>query len=209
MGFAIGDSGSGISDEGFEPHASCIMTGPLILPVLLGASLELRALTGGVLRPLEPAGAANVLVFTATDCPVANGYAPEIQRVCAAYAQRGVQCELIYEDVGVTADAVRAHMAEYRYGPLPAAIDADGVVAAHVGATVTPEVAVVERGGAVRYHGRIDNQYAALGRPRRAVTVHDLAAALDALLSGRPIAQPATQPIGCFIVPPEMRKRIR
>jgi hypothetical protein len=181
----------------------------VILSVLFAASLELKGVAGGVLRPLEPIGAANVLVFTATDCPIANGYAPEIQRVCAAYAPRGVQCQLIYEDVGVTPDAVRAHLTEYRYAGLPAAIDADGAVAARAGATVTPEVAVVDRAGAVRYHGRIDNQYAALGRPRRTVTVHDLAAALDALLSGRPVVQPATQPIGCFIVPPDMRKRIR
>jgi ribosomal protein L18 len=181
----------------------------VILAVLFAAALELKGIAGGVLRPLEPAGTANVLVFLATDCPIANGYAPEIQRVCAAYAPRGVQCQLIYEDVGVTSEAVRAHMTEFRYADIPAAMDADGAVAVRVGATVTPEVAVVDRSGRVRYHGRIDNQYASLGRPRRAVTVHDLSAALDALLAGRPIAEPVTQPIGCVIVGPDVRRRVK
>jgi hypothetical protein len=182
---------------------------PVLLAVVLAASLEIRGVAGGLLRPLEPAAAANVLIFTATDCPVSNGYAPEIQRVCAAYATRGVQCMLIYEDVDATAGAVRAHMTEYRYDKLPAAVDTGGAVASRVGATVTPEVAVIDRAGAVRYRGRIDNRYEAIGRPRQVVTAHDLTGALDAVLSGRAVAAPVTPAIGCYIVPPEMRRKSR
>ncbi|HEY2435261.1 MAG TPA: hypothetical protein VGI12_21500 [Vicinamibacterales bacterium] len=177
-----------------------------MLAALLTASFEMKGVAGGLLRPLEPSGTANVLVFTATDCPVSNGYAPEIQRICAAYRGRGVQCLLIYEDPGVAPAGVRAHLREYGYGDLPAAVD-DGTLAARVGATITPEVAVIDKAGATRYRGRIDNQYAALGRPRRVVTLHDLAGALEALLSDRTIGAPVTQPIGCYIVPPAMRPR--
>src|SRR4029450_8058662 len=131
----------------------------MILAVFMAASLEITGVRGDRLRPLEPSGPANVLVFTATDCPVSNGYASEIQRVCSAYAGRGVRCLLVYEDVDLRPAAALAHLADYRYGAIPAAIDADGRLAARVGATVTPEVAVVDRGGAVRYRGRIDNKY--------------------------------------------------
>ncbi len=179
----------------------------MIFAWLLAVSLEITGVRGETLRPLEPSGAANVLVFLATDCPVSNGYAPEIQRVCAAYADRGIRCLLMYEDVGATAAAVREHMTEYGYGAFAAALDTGGALAARVGASITPEVAVVDRRGAVRYHGRIDNQYAALGRPRRNVTVHDLTDALDALVAGRAITAPVTQAIGCYIVPPEMRRK--
>ena len=51
----------------------------------------------------------------------------------------------------------------------------------------------------MKYRGRIDNQYAALGKPRRVVTVHDLRDALDAVLAGRPVANPETEAFGCFI----------
>src|SRR3954467_502211 len=107
----------------------------MILAALVAAPFLITGVRGERLRPLEPAGAANVLVFTATDCPISNGYAPEIQRLCAGYAQKGVRCVLVYEDVGVTAEAVRAHVREFRYGGLAAAIDADGSLAARVGAT--------------------------------------------------------------------------
>jgi hypothetical protein len=64
---------------------------------------------------------------------------------------------------------------------------------------------VIDRGGAVRYRGRIDNFYVAFGRSRQVVTVHDLRDALDAVLAGKPVATPVTQPIGCFIVPANQR----
>jgi len=179
----------------------------MIAVAALAASLELIGINGERLRPLEPSGPANVLLFTATDCPVSNGYAPEIQRVCAAYAARGVRCLLVYEDVGVGAGAVRAHLTDYHFGAMPAAIDADGSVAARVGATVTPEAVVVDRAGRVQYRGRIDDKYVAIGRARRNVTAHDLTDALDAVLAGRRVTVSETQPVGCVIVPPEMRRK--
>jgi hypothetical protein len=37
--------------------------------------------------------------------------------------------------------------------------------------------------------------------------VHDLQDALDAVLSGRPVIAARTTSIGCFIVPPDMRRQ--
>ena len=56
---------------------------------------------------------------------------------------------------------------------MTAAVDSDGTLAAKVGATTTPEVAVIDRAGGVRYRGRIDNKYVAIGRARRTVDQHD------------------------------------
>jgi hypothetical protein len=179
----------------------------MIVAALLAASLEIRGLHGETLRPLEPSGAANVLIFIATDCPVSNGYAAEIQRVCAASAAKGVRCVLVYEDVGVGDEAVRGHLRDFGYGATPAAIDSDGALARRVGATITPEVAVVDRSGAVRYRGRVDNKYVAIGRQRRVVTSHDLADALDAIVNRRAVAARETAAVGCFIVPPDMRRQ--
>lgn len=186
-------------------------TGPLTpwlcLSALLAGSLQIRAIDGTVLRPLEPAGAASVLLFVATDCPVSNSYAPEIQRICGAYAAKGIGCTLIYEEADVTAGEVRKHLDDHRYRGISAVIDRDGSLAANVRASVTPQAVVVDRHGAVRYRGRIDNFYAALGRPRQAITAHDLRDALDAILSGRTVATPETEAVGCYIVPSDMRRK--
>jgi hypothetical protein len=174
---------------------------------LVGGSLQIRALDGTILHPLEPSGVANVLFFIATDCPVANSYAPEIQRICGAYASRGVNCALVYEDASVTASEARKHLDEYHYRGLSAAIDADGALAAAVRATVTPQAVVVDRRGTVRYSGRIDNFYTALGRTRQVVTSHDLDDALKAIAAGKPVATPETPTIGCYIVPSDLRRK--
>jgi len=154
----------------------------------------------GMTRDLfAPAGKANVLVFVSRDCPISNGYAPEIQRICADGRGAGVTCALVYEDVSIDTAAVRSHRDQYRYRDMPAVIDADGAIARRAKATVTPQAVVVDRAGVVKYRGRIDNQYAALGQPRRVVTVHDLGDAIAAVIAGRPIVQAETEAVGCFI----------
>ena len=154
----------------------------------------------GRLRDLfQPAGKANVLMFVSSDCPISNGYAPEIQRICDRASGRGAACTLVYEDVSIDAAAVRTHLEQYRFRNMMAVIDRDRSLAARAKATVTPEAVVVATGGAVKYRGRIDNQYAALGKPRQVVTEHDLNDAIDAVVSGRPVTRPETEAFGCFI----------
>ena len=173
--------------------------GLLIAVVLLSGAGQVRDVDGNARDLFAPPGPANVLVFVASDCPVSNGYAPEIQRICRDYRAKGVTCSLVYEDVAIGPARVRAHRAEYRYTNIAAVIDGDRTIAARAKATVTPQAVVVGSGGVVKYRGRINNQYAALGQPRRVVTAHDLRDALNAVLAGRPVANPETEAFGCFI----------
>jgi AhpC/TSA family len=160
---------------------------------------QLRDLDGHPVNLFAPAGTASLLLFVSSDCPISNGYAPEIQRVCGDYAAKGVRCSLVYEDLRIDIAGVRTHLAEYRYSGMQAVIDADGAVARRAGASVTPQAVVVDAAQHVRYRGRIDNLYAALGQPRQKATVHDLRDALDAILDGRSVATPETEALGCFI----------
>jgi thiol-disulfide isomerase/thioredoxin len=189
--------------------------GVLLCPVVLAAAdrardVELRDINGASVKPFATGTQASVAFFVATDCPVSNAYAPEIQRVCREYNGRGVGCSLIYEDIetgsGVTSlrQQVRGHLEEYKYSSIPAAIDGDRSAAAAGKATITPTAVVVDRSGAIRYRGRIDNLYAALGKTRQQVTSHDLRDALDAVLAGRSVPHPETESIGCFITDPAL-----
>ncbi len=171
------------------------------------ASVQIRAIDGQVLNLFRPQGKANVLFFVASDCPISNSYAPEIQRLCGEYGSKGIGCSLLYEDVEVNAASVRKHLDEYRYRGIPAAIDNERKIAGRAGATVTPEAVVVDDKGEIRYRGRIDNFYAALGKPRQQVTVHDLADALDAVLAGKNVSTPKTHALGCYIVPPDILRK--
>jgi thiol-disulfide isomerase/thioredoxin len=185
-----------------------------VAPANRGAAVgQILDLDGRPLNPFAPAGAANVIFFVATDCPISNSYAPEIQRVCREYGPRGVGCSLIYEDVDSSTsatrldDEVRKHLWEYRYADIPAAVDRARTVAKRARASVTPQAVVIDRAGQIRYRGRIDNFYAALGKPRQQVTERDLRNALDAVLSGRPVPKIETEALGCFIVDPALLRK--
>jgi thiol-disulfide isomerase/thioredoxin len=171
-----------------------------------GPPLEIRDIDGHAQRPFQPKGLVQVLFYIMTDCPISNFYAPEIQRICAEYANKGAGCSLVYEDVSAEIPAVRKHLEEYRYRGIPALVDTDRKAARRAGATVTPEVAVVDRDGKIRYHGRIDDFYAGLGKPRRQATTHELRDALDAVLAGKPVAVPEAKAVGCYIVSPDIFK---
>ena len=178
----------------------------VLIPLLLTAGLtsgptgsQFRDVDGRETRLFTPAGKGTVLVFVSTDCPISNTYAPEIQKLCARYRADGIACVLVYEDLKPGADDVRRHLAEYRYRDVQAVIDGDRTIARRAGATITPQAVVIDPTGAIRYRGRIDNFYAALGKPRRRTTVHDLRDALDAMLAGKPVPHPETEALGCYI----------
>ena len=43
-----------------------------------------------------------VLLFIRTDCPIANRYAPELERLHALYAPKGIEFRLIYAEPNLT-----------------------------------------------------------------------------------------------------------
>ena len=154
-------------------------------------------------RPIDPLAVptdtrAHVLVFTTTDCPISNRYAPEIQRLAAAYRERGVAFWLVYPVPGDTSDKIRTHAAQFGF-QLPIARDTRAELVRHAAVTVTPEVAVITAGGAVAYRGRVDDRYVDFGRDRPAPTTRDLDQALTNLLAGRAIEPKTTRAVGCIL----------
>lgn len=171
----------------------------------VGAPLTLTDVRGRAVQPMAVGGKkAAVLFFISTDCPVANKFAPEIQRLVARYGKQ-VQCTLVYPDPDLTPTAIQKHLAAFGYGKLPAVHDRGHRLVRATGAGITPEAVVVDAMGRITYRGRINNFYADFGKPRRVVTVHDLRDALDAVLTGKPVAHPRVEAIGCFITP--LRKK--
>jgi thiol-disulfide isomerase/thioredoxin len=175
--------------------------------ILVCTGLLWAAGNADVDKLFRPPGKASVLFFISSDCPISNSYAPEIQRLCQDFGTKGINCSLVYEDVGIDASSMQKHLHEYRYAGIPAVIDARRRIANRARATVTPEAVVVDRGGEIRYRGRIDNFYADLGKPRQQVTAHDLRDTLDAVLAGRMVAHPETRALGCAIVPADIVKQ--
>ncbi len=140
-------------------------------------------------------GPVTVLVFLSFDCPVANSYAAPLSELHQKYAKQGVRW------IGVCCSdqpaEQLAQQAKDFHLSFPVYADPDFVVAEAVKATTTPEVFVLDHHRVLRYRGRIDDTYYARLRKNARTTQHDLQAAIDAVLAGKPVAVPATRPIGC------------
>jgi peroxiredoxin len=160
---------------------------------------QLRDAQGGVHTTAEWSGAKAILLFfVTTDCPVANSYVPEMNRIHDAYASRRVRVYGVQADPTVTDAAVAAYAKDFRYG-FPLLLDPRQELVRLAGATITPQAAVLAPDGRVLYLGRIDNRVADFGKQRPQATEADLREALDAVLAGRPTARPFTKSIGCAI----------
>jgi hypothetical protein len=184
------------------------MLTPLIAAALAVAFMP-SVTKGNVLRDVNgvshgsldhrPDGEWTLLVFLTTDCPIANQYAPEIQRICTSYGEKGVRCFLVYVDSSLSPETLKQHKQDFGLDCCEAILDEQHALVRRAGATVSSEVAVFSSSGALEYRGRIDDLYAELGTRRQNPNRHDLREALDALTTGRPAPNPRTETFGCFI----------
>lgn len=141
----------------------------------------------------------SVFLFVTHDCPVSNQYAPEFNRICKAYQDKGVKFSLIYVEADLKPTDAQKHYNDHLYR-CSAFRDPDHKMVKFSGATVTPEAVLFDAAGKKVYLGRIDNLYVALGQRRYEATKHDLRLAIDLLLAGKPIQVAKTMAVGCFIV---------
>lgn len=166
-------------------------------------------LSPGIGGPSSEKVRAHVLIFTTVDCPIANGYAPEIAAILREHAHSSLRFFLVHVDPDVTAEAAKKHAEDFGY-VLPVLRDSDQSLARALGVTRTPEVCVVVpalQGSAwpdrledrIAYRGRIDDQYLELGKRRPAPTNRDLRDALDAILYRSPVEVPRTEAVGCTL----------
>lgn len=77
--------------------------------------------------------------------------------------------------------------------------DADSKLAHSLGATVTPEVFVLDSTAAILYKGSIDNWAYATGKIRMEATEFFLNDALENIVSGKPVVMKETAAYGCII----------
>lgn len=82
---------------------------------------------------------------------------------------------------------------------MPVLIDHSQILARSVGATVTPEAAVLSTSGQLLYLGRIDDKNLRIGASKYAASEFDLENALKAVPTGKPVSKGAPTQWGCAI----------
>ena len=98
--------------------STALLIGTLLLPADSTAQVRVHALDGAALVDpfAAPAGTkAIVFLFTSTDCPISNRYAPEVRRLAETFGAQGVVFRLVYPNPAEAAPAIREHMAAFAY----------------------------------------------------------------------------------------------
>lgn len=143
---------------------------------------------------------ALLVMFVCNHCPYVRHVKGEIGRVAADYAPRGVGVVAISSnDVAQFPDDAPDQMQAFARAEgwtFPYLFDETQQVARAFQAACTPEFYLFDRLRRLVYRGQLDG-----ARPKNDVPVtgNDLRAALDALLSGKPVPPEQVPSVGCNI----------
>jgi hypothetical protein len=158
-------------------------------------------------RPVQPfasgpgGATVSVFVFTRSDCPIANRYAPDLERLQRQAAAARIDFWMVFVDPAESGPEIREHLKRFAYTGR-ALRDPRHDLARATGATIAPEAAVFQRDGRgprLVYRGRIDDRYQAPGRMRPTAGTRDLEDVIRRVRDGGSLVLRETQAVGCII----------
>ncbi len=141
---------------------------------------------------------ATVLIFLDPECPISQAYTLTLRKLHEQYATKGVAFKGIYDSAPLKKRDIRRFHQKYQL-PFSGLKDKEYTIARRYGATITPEVVLINEMENVLYRGAIDNWYYALGKNRTEPTEYYLKDALEATLGHYPIVKKQTQAVGCLM----------
>ena len=150
--------------------------------------------TNGTERAFDDLKGKNgaIVVFVSAQCPIVKQYNERISEFAADLEAKGINVVGINSNYSESPEKVKSHAAEkYKF---PVLIDKGNVIADKLGANVTPEIFYFNEKNVLVYHGAIDND-----RSGGEITENYLRDAVDANLSGKPVARQTANAIGCSI----------
>jgi hypothetical protein len=150
-------------------------------------------------------GKVVVLEWNNPQCPFVRKHygAGNMQKQQAEAASSGVVWLTVNSGAAgkqghLDAAAAKAYVAEQKAKPAAYLIDADGTVGRAYAAKTTPQIAIIDREGVLRYNGAIDSIPSA--------DVEDIAEAtqyareaLAEIAAGKPVSVATSEPYGCSV----------
>lgn len=168
------------------------------LAQLLGAAKQDSAKQGRAVK-------GTVVLFLGTECPVSNGYAPEMERIYQEAKSREVAVVGVYAEPTVTVAEAEAHGKEYGL-TFPRSLDPEQAIARAAEVQRMPTAVVFDAAGKVVYRGRVDDRWSPEGKRRDVPRTRELRDAIDAVVAGRAPQVSAAPPFGCPLPSPKQPK---
>lgn len=140
---------------------------------------------------------AVAVIFIATQCPYSNAFNHVTAKLAREYADRGVAVVGINANKTEPSVQVAEHARAHNLG-FPVLKDEGNVIADRLGASVTPEVFLLDSTWTLRYHGALGNSARPTTKPEEASDA-EVRLALEAVLAGQSVAQAETKAFGCTL----------
>lgn len=156
-----------------------------------------QVLPFGILSKGIAKGAA--LLFVATDCPISNRYAPEVNRIYKRFENEAIPFYLVYTRPDESFEDIKKHLSDYEYR-MTALVDQERQLTEYTGAQVTPEAVVFDARGEMIYRGRIDDRFQDFGLSRQESTTHELEEVMALIADGKTQGFHEEIAVGCYIV---------
>jgi len=162
---------------------------------------SMRSTDGRAVELSAPKGGVTALIFYSSECPISNAYSPTLNRMVEEFPAKSLRLVGVCTDPDLSAAEVATHAKDFGL-KFPVVHDKDVTLAAQLGATVTPEAFVIDDQGRIRYHGRIDDQFAARQKRNANSQTRELHDAIAAVLEGRAVVPAEVPAVGCPIARP-------
>jgi len=150
------------------------------------------------LQPNDSTIKANVYLFLSPECPLCRSYTSTINELYSRYQTKGYNFFAVISGTQFSTQSIEEFKNRYHL-KLNFILDSNKKITNQLQATITPEVFVVGTNGYTFYSGRIDDWAYAIGKKRKHITDHNLLNVLEDILNARPIKNPKTTAIGCYI----------
>jgi len=196
--FAVLAAGAALS-------AGLALSAPEVRPGAPAPSFTAPDISGRSVGLQDYAGKIIVLEWTNDGCPFCGKHynSGNMQALQRKYTAKGVVWLSIAssapgEQGYVTASEAKADLARWHAAPTDFLLDPEGTIGKLYDARATPNMVVIGRDGRVAYMGAIDDKPST--RLADVNTAHNyVAAALDAIAAGQPVAVAAVPAYGCSV----------
>lgn len=139
----------------------------------------------------------HVFIFYSIECPLSQKYTLTLNNLSEKYADK-IKFVGVLPGIEGEPSGYNQFRDKYRI-PYDLIKDERFALTTALGASITPEVFLVDQTGKTVYHGAIDDWVIKLGKTKQQATVHYLENAIAGLLNHTIIQPSYVKPFGCYI----------
>lgn len=136
-------------------------------------------------------------MFIAPDCPLSQSYALTFHQLLDSFSNN-FEGYMVLSGNDYSTTEQELFLDSFAFGS-PLILDKDYQLANYLGATVTPEVFMLDTANELLYSGKIDNWAIGLARKKIRADSFYLKWAMQAYVNNEPISIKRIEPIGCVL----------